>query len=213
MSSCTSLSTKPLEELKMPSELVQDALPAVFPTSVQSKTATASNNGNLQRQTLSAKSTLSLDTTKQASACEDPDKARRRALKLEREITEEKLFRARPDLASRAYIAKRERKLNRTQREQDRSQRTTPGVLQAELTARSEQDLLNDSWPASSLRASSSRVLQRLPSRDQEDDSGVRVDRERSRLLAEQFKQKIAQGTRPGLVIPRMKCLESQEEA
>ncbi|EPT05368.1 hypothetical protein FOMPIDRAFT_1111639 [Fomitopsis schrenkii] len=169
MSSCTSLSTKPLEELKMPSELVQDALPAVFPTSVQSKTATASNNGNLQRQTLSAKSTLSLDTTKQASACEDPDKARRRALKLEREITEEKLFRARPDLASRAYIAKRER--------------------------------------------NSSRVLQRLPSRDQEDDSGVRVDRERSRLLAEQFKQKIAQGTRPGLVIPRMKCLESQEEA
>lgn len=159
---------------------------------------------------MSAKSTLLLETSGQTSTREDPDKARRRALKLEREITEEKLFRARPDLASKAYIAKRERKLSRLQREQDRSQQRTRGLLQAELTARSEQDL-NDSQPASGLRTSASRVLQRLPSRDQEDESSVRINRERSRLLAEQFKQEIAQGKRPGLVIPRMQCLESQE--
>lgn len=177
----------------------------------QSKPESASASGQHQRQTLSAKSTLLLDPTKQASTLEDPDKARRRALKLEREITEEKLFRARPDLASKAYIAKRERKMARLQREQDRSQRRMSG-LQAELTAHTEQDL-NHSRPASVLDPSSSRVLQRLPSKDQDDESSVHIDRERSRLLAEQFEQEIAQGKRPGLVIPRMQCLESQEQA
>ena len=210
MSSHTSPILKPFEETNTPSEVTQGALPVVFPTVGQSKPTSASASRPHQRQTLSAKSTLLLETSGQTSMREDPDKARRRALKLEREITEEKLFRARPDLASKAYIAKRERKLSRLQREQDRSQQRTRGLLQAELTARSEQDL-NDSQPASGLRTSASRVLQRLPSRDQEDESSVRINRERSRLLAEQFKQEIAQGKRPGLVIPRMQCLESQE--
>lgn len=211
-SSRASFGPKSIEESRIASELVQDTLLDVSSTSVQRKPASTPTNGHRQWQTLSAKSTLLLDRTEQTSACEDPDKARRRALKLEREITKEKLFRARPDLASEAYIAKRERRLTRTQREQERSQRRTPGLLQAELTVHSEQDL-KDSRPASSLHVSSSRVLQRLPSRDQEDDSDVRINRERSRLLAEQFRQEIAQGKRPGLVIPRMKCLESQEEA
>lgn len=210
MSSRTLPVLKPIEGASALPEITRGALPAVFPTTAQSKPASASASGLHQQQTLSAKSTLLLDTTRQTSTREDPDKARRRALKLEREITEEKLFRARPDLASKAYIAKRERKLSRLQREQDRNQQRTPGLLQAELTARSEQDL-NDSQPASGLLTSASRVLQRLPSRDQEDESSVRINRERSRLLAEQFKQEIAQGRRPGLVIPRMQCLESQE--
>ena len=190
---------------------MQGPLPVVSLTTAQSKTNGAVINGTHQRQTLSANDTLLLDNTGKASTGEDPDKARRRALKLEREITEEKLFQARPDLASKAYIARRERKLSRIQREQDRSQRRMSG-LQAELTARTEQDL-NHSRLASVLDPSSSRVLQRLPSKDQDDESNVRIDRERSRLLAEQFKQEIAQGKRPGLVIPRMQCLESQEQA
>ncbi|PCH39848.1 hypothetical protein WOLCODRAFT_131092 [Wolfiporia cocos MD-104 SS10] len=53
----------------------------------------------------------------------------------------------------------------------------------------------------------------RLPSQDDEtDSSSIKVNSERVRQMAEAFKQEIAGGRRPGVVIPRLICLESQEE-
>lgn len=50
----------------------------------------------------------------------------------------------------------------------------------------------------------------RLPSQDEvmSDEHSARVQRQ-----VEEFKQGLARGLRPGLVIPRLRCLDSQEEA
>ncbi|KZT67300.1 hypothetical protein DAEQUDRAFT_751801 [Daedalea quercina L-15889] len=189
---------------------INDPLPAASPA-LQSKIPSEPID-DTRRHDLPDKSTLLLNVSDQTVAHEDPEKARRRAMRLEREIAEEKLYQARPDLASQMYIARRERRLSRAQREQDRPQRTS-GLLQAESTLGTEGlNVRNASRSTSKMHASTSRVLDQLPLEDHEDESGVRINRERSRLLAERFKQEIAKGKRPGLVIPRMQCLESQEE-
>lgn len=45
-----------------------------------------------------------------------------------------------------------------------------------------------------------------------QDDMDLQHDTERMRLLAEQYKAEFAKGVRPGLVIPRLACLDSEDE-
>ncbi|TFY61855.1 hypothetical protein EVJ58_g4248 [Rhodofomes roseus] len=196
--SSASGSTQPLE--KTP-------LPALFPATTQSKPADRSKDDFRQLRNLSTKSTTMRDAPGYTSR-EDADKSRRQALKIQRELTLEKLFQARPDLATQSYIAKRERRLSRAQ-QQDSKQRIRG--LQPEATVRFEEDLSVGPSTSRSRVTSTMRALDQLPSQDYE-DGGPRVSRERSALIAERFRQEIAKGKRPGLVIPRMQCLESQEE-
>ncbi|KAH9936509.1 uncharacterized protein B0H18DRAFT_1206791 [Fomitopsis serialis] len=209
LAACSSVKPKSYTALTISRQPTKDPLPALFPAAPQVKTNDESEDDSRQFRKLSAKSTFMCEPSGQATSINDPQKAKKLALRLEREITKEKLFQARPDLATKRYIVKRERRLSRAQREPG-DVRQIRG-LRSEATACTEEGL-SVRRSASKLYTSTTRVLNQLPSQDHEADGAAQINRERSRLLAEQFKQEIAKGKRPGLVIPRMQCLESQEE-
>ncbi|OCH87963.1 hypothetical protein OBBRIDRAFT_889439 [Obba rivulosa] len=117
----------------------------------------------------------------------------------------ERLARARPDLVLPTYASE----LRMRQRE----------VHQRQQPIANCQSNLSEVVPESPGRASPQNVPSsrktwsppsRLPSQDDLEDT--QMDIEKSRELAQSFRLQMAEGRRPGLVIPRMNCLESQEE-
>ncbi|KAI8978707.1 hypothetical protein BD414DRAFT_465748 [Trametes punicea] len=130
------------------------------------------------------------------------DKEQQRA---ERLRIAEKLARAMPDRVIPSFWAKLER---HRQREAQRAQHAnTPATLEEAhcitkipaCEAEDEKQALGQMYTLPS----------RLPSQDEE-MSQERVTRIQRR--AEEFKRELARGLRPGVVIPRLRCLESQEQ-
>jgi hypothetical protein len=114
------------------------------------------------------------------------------ASKLERRRLAQKLSTARPDLVGVNHIAKFDQK----------PQFTTVIVQQG-------KDL---SLPSRAEQKQKFKFTEELPKNDAQVVSDIEMDHNRSRWLAESFQNEYAKGLRPGLVVPRLSCLESQEE-
>ncbi|EMD40185.1 hypothetical protein CERSUDRAFT_122252 [Gelatoporia subvermispora B] len=119
----------------------------------------------------------------------------------------EKLARARPDLVSPEYAS-------------DLRMRQQRALLPQGLAVSGQCDTIEQVVPGSPERASSASSSSlrkswsppsRLPSQDDMEDTSMNF--ERSREMAQSFIAQLAKGRRPGLVVPRMQCLESQEES
>ncbi len=125
--------------------------------------------------------------------------SQRQALKLA-----EKLAQAAPDFVTPAFKAKLER---RKLREQSAS--TSSAVASASASSLHLNVSASASTSASSNGATNTKILPQLPSQDEEMSPDMAA---RTQQLEAKFKQELARGVRPGLVIPRLRCLESQEE-
>jgi len=141
---------------------------------------------------------------------ESVDKQTRQALKLERQRIVEKISLARPDLVTPELAAKLERRQSRVMREKQRQERIA-SRQHSYSNVTGAPDVSADAG-LSRFRGTAASVTDSLPSQDDEYGSDVQASRERSRKLAEAFKQEFAKGRRPGVVVPRLSCLESQEE-
>jgi hypothetical protein len=117
---------------------------------------------------------------------------RSRASKLERRRLAQKLIIARPDVVGVNHMAKFDQK----------PQFTTVMVQQG-------KDL---SLPSHAEQKQRFKFPEELPKNDAQVVSDIKMDYNRSRWLAKSFQNEYAKGLRPGVVIPRLSCLESQEE-
>lgn len=143
-------------------------------------------------------STMSASSSS-AALPKDQSKKRRSTVKLDSRTIAEKLFLARPDLvARRSRSSHEERRRGRIV-----SRQISPTVI-PESPEREERS------PSFSTKPSHI-IPSELPSQDQH-GGDVEMDIQRTRKLADFFRQELAKGRRPGIVIPRLTCLESQEE-
>ena len=127
------------------------------------------------------------------------------AARLERRRIAEKLSIARPDLVDPKYSAKLGSQRTFSQLGKLNTDTfDSPHPVASELPERS----------ASTEIARTPKIAfpSELPEYDTQVLPDVEMDYERSRVLAEQFRMEYARGLRPGLVVPRLSCLESQEE-
>ncbi|KAI0362982.1 hypothetical protein BV20DRAFT_234269 [Pilatotrama ljubarskyi] len=152
--------------------------------------------------------TVDIDATRSSSAVPATRKRSKEELRAERLRIAEKLARAMPDRVVPDFWEKLKR---RRLREEQRLQRAA---------AQGARENVNGNATTSACEANASRgmekaqeractVLLRLPSRDEDMDE-EHAGRVRRRV--EEFKQGFASGLRPGLVIPRLSCLESQSQ-
>ncbi|KAI0715641.1 beta-lactamase-like protein [Cerioporus squamosus] len=128
-------------------------------------------------------------------------KSQRDALKIA-----EKLAQAAPHLVTPAFKAKMER---RKLREQAGSTPTASASASASSLHLNASPSALTSATSKDKGVAKTKILSRLPSQDEEVEPEVAA---RTQRLQAKFKQELARGVRPGLVIPRLQCLESQEE-
>ncbi|KAI0685351.1 hypothetical protein BC835DRAFT_1421327 [Cytidiella melzeri] len=119
--------------------------------------------------------------------------------KLERRRLAKQLSMVRPDLVDPKYTAKIDRQRTQTKRKEK------------------ELDLLkikiSETLPVSkTIRVANFNLPLELPECDTQVVADVDMDYDKSRRLAESFRVEFAKGLRPGVVVPRLSCLESQEE-
>ncbi|RPD62596.1 hypothetical protein L226DRAFT_551522 [Lentinus tigrinus ALCF2SS1-7] len=117
----------------------------------------------------------------------------------------EKLAKAAPSLVTPKFKAKMERR--RLREEASQAQAGPSASAKASASASSLRLGVSASTSASSKVETG--ILSRLPSQDEEMEPEMAA---KVQELQAVFKQEFARGVRPGLVIPRLRCLESQEE-
>ncbi|KAI0657242.1 hypothetical protein C8Q70DRAFT_1046208 [Cubamyces menziesii] len=121
----------------------------------------------------------------------------------------EKLARAMPERVVPTFWAKLERHRQReAQRRQRASVERSPEQVTGNATAAACEASLDTGKGKGTASAQVRTVPSRLPSQDEEMDEEYAA---RIQQRAEEFKQELARGLRPGVVIPRLRCLESQE--
>ncbi|KAH9891831.1 hypothetical protein C8Q73DRAFT_763234 [Cubamyces lactineus] len=121
----------------------------------------------------------------------------------------EKLARAMPERVVPTFWAKLERHRQReAQRRQRASVERSPEEVTSNATAAACEASLSTGKGKGAASAQVRTVPSRLPSQDEEmsEEHAARIHQR-----AEEFKQEFARGLRPGVVIPRLRCLESQE--
>ncbi|KAL6308244.1 hypothetical protein BKA93DRAFT_868915 [Sparassis latifolia] len=143
-------------------------------------------------------------------SAEQRAKKERRAARALRKKRARILALMRPDLVSPAHAAKMAAKMER------RRLRLLLKHQHKQTPACKESQTVVPATPDSEMSAGITQTPRfttpsRLPSQDDEFHPDGQMDVERSRKLAESFKQAMAKGIRPGLVIPMLPCLKSQE--
>lgn len=119
------------------------------------------------------------------------DKGRRTA-KVDRRRIAQKLSRARPDLADRQHSFRL-------------------AFEDPQLCIQGGADPVEDYVPSSSPATTAGHKFpDQLPMSDTHGCTDAPIDLNRSRQLAESFRAEFAKGRRPGIVVPRLSCLESQ---
>ncbi|KAI0772235.1 hypothetical protein BC629DRAFT_1715711 [Irpex lacteus] len=156
------------------------------------------------------KTAMSLSTSLSSVAGDQDSK---RAARLERRRIAEKLSLARPDLVVSTYNARNRngsQRLSVVKTEESRSDLSvSTGGLLSNLPSTNANTVKTKTAKA---QEPASRFPAELPEFDTQVLPDVDMDYERSRMLAESFKRQFAKGLRPGVVVPRLACLESQEE-
>ncbi|CCL98525.1 uncharacterized protein FIBRA_00524 [Fibroporia radiculosa] len=123
------------------------------------------------------------------------DRQRKQALRIERLEIAEKLSLARPDLVTPKLAARLRRSKSHFLRSNERKQR-----ICSQQSSKSNFEREVDETPAPSCTRTTIQTLNRHSPQD--GGHAIRYDVNRSRKLAEEFKDELGRGRRPGIVIP-----------
>ncbi|KAI0335707.1 hypothetical protein GY45DRAFT_1267000 [Cubamyces sp. BRFM 1775] len=179
--------------------------------SAQVANASALTDGSRLRATASAGAAVAVTSTAGRELVGTTKKVQsKEEQRAERLRIAEKLARAMPDRVVPTFWAKLERHRQREAQRRQRAsaERPPPPEATSNATAAVCEASLNFGKGKGTAYVQVRTLPSRLPSQDEEmsEEHAARIHQR-----AEEFKQELARGLRPGVVIPRLKCLESQE--